>query len=56
MKHEEFYKGWEKLYIEKFGEAPVFGRGFILEHAEQIIEAIKTNTPIPALPTQDVVL
>ena len=44
---EEFYQGWLKAYLEKFGgEEPVFGRGFLDDHTEMLIEAIETNTPI----------
>jgi hypothetical protein len=56
MTPEEFFDGWEKAYIEKFGSPPSFGRGYMLDQAESMAEAIRTNTPIPALPTQDVVL
>lgn len=56
MTPEEFFKGWEKRYIEKFGSPPSFGRGFLLDQAEEMIEAIRTDTPIPELPTKDVCL
>jgi hypothetical protein len=44
---EEFYREWLKAYLEKFGgEEPLFGRGFLNDHTDMLIEAIETNTPI----------
>ena len=44
---EEFYQDWLKAYLEKFGgEEPVFGRGFLDDHTERLIDAIETNTPL----------
>ena len=53
--HEEFYQMWLKAYLEKFeAEELIFSRGSLGEHTKEIIDAIKTNTPIDSLSAQDI--
>lgn len=52
--NEEFYQMWLKAYLEKFGgEEPVFGRGLLNERTRELIDAIRTNTPIDSLDAPD---
>ena len=52
--NEEFYQMWLKTYLKKFGgEEPVFGRGLLNERTRELIDAVRTNTPIDSLDAPD---